>query len=80
MTQVDSKKADYEVNIKLKIKNETPDKAAIAYKINKIVVYPNFSIARDSIGYKKEDIVQYKDFTIIDSVHTFNPRVFDRAL
>lgn len=80
LAQVDSTKGNYEVNIKLKIKDETPDKAKIAYKIDKIVVYPNFSISKDSAIYKKEDIVQYKDFTIIDSAHTFNPRVFDRAL
>ncbi|HQZ24267.1 MAG TPA: BamA/TamA family outer membrane protein [Flavobacterium sp.] len=80
LAQVDSTKGDYEVNIKLKIKDETPDKATIAYKINKIVVYPNFSISKDNVIYKKEDIVQYKDFTIIDSANTFKPRVFDRAL
>ncbi len=80
LAQVDSTKGDYEVNIKLKIKDETPDKAAIAYKINKIVVYPNFSISKDSVTYKKEDVVQYKDFTIIDSAQTFKPRIFDRTL
>jgi len=80
LAQVDSTKGDYEVNIKLKIKDETPDKATIPYKINKIVVYPNFSILKDSVAYRKEDVVQYKDFTIIDSAHTFKPRVFDRAL
>lgn len=80
LAQVDSTKGDHEVNIKLKIKDETPDKATITYKINKIVVYPNFSILKDSVTYKNEDIVHYKDFTIIDSAHTFKPRVFDRAL
>ena len=80
LAQVDSTKGDHEVTIKLKIKDDTPDKATIAYKINKIVVYPNFSILKDSVTYKNEDIVQYKDFTIIDSAHTFKPRVFDRAL
>ncbi len=80
LAQVDSTKGNFEVNIKLKIKDETPDKATIAYKINKIVVYPNFSISKDTVIYQKEDIVQYKDFTIIDSAHTFKPRVFDRAL
>jgi outer membrane protein insertion porin family len=80
LAQVDSTKGNYEVNIKLKIKSETPDKATIAYKINQIVVYPNFSVLKDSVTYKKEDIVQYKDFTIIDSANTFKPRVFDRAL
>ena len=80
LAQVDTTKGDHEVTIKLKIKDETPDKATIAYKINKIVVYPNFSILKDSVTYRDEDIVRYKDFTIIDSAHTFKPRVFDRAL
>lgn len=80
LAQVDSTKGDHEVNIKLKIKEETPDKATIAYKINKIVLYPNFSILKESDPHKKEDIVQYKDFTIIDSAQTFKPRVFDRTL
>lgn len=80
LAQVDTTKGDHEVTIKLKIKDETPDKATIPYKINKIVVYPNFSVLKDSVTYKKEDIVQYKDFTIIDSAHTFKPRIFDRTL
>jgi outer membrane protein insertion porin family len=80
LAQVDSTKGDYEVNIKIKIKEETPAKALIAYTINDIVVYPNFSILKDSVTYKKEDIIKYKDFTIIDSAKTFRPRVFDRAL
>ncbi|MCV9926588.1 BamA/TamA family outer membrane protein [Flavobacterium sp. LS1R49] len=80
LAQVDSTKGDYEVSIKLKIKDETPAKAKIAYTINDIVVYPNFSILKDSVVYKKENVVKYKDFTIIDSTNTFRPRVFDRAL
>ena len=80
LAKVDSTKGDHEVSIKLKIKDETPYKATIAYKINKIVVYPNFSILKDSIAYKNDDVVQYKDFTIIDSAHTFKPRIFDRTL
>lgn len=80
LAQVDTTKGDHEVTIKLKIKDETPDKATIPYKINKIVVYPNFSILKDSVTYRNEDIVHYKDFTIIDSAHTFKSRVFDRTL
>lgn len=80
LAQVDSTKGDYEVNIKLKIKEETPEKAKVAYKIDKIIVYPNFSVSKDSVKYKKEDVVQYKDFTIIDTADTFKPRVFDRTI
>ncbi|MFH7000099.1 BamA/TamA family outer membrane protein [Flavobacterium sp. FlaQc-57] len=80
LAQVDSSKGDYEVKIRLVIKADTPAKALTSYKINKIVVYPNFTISKDSVKYKKEDIVQYKDFTIIDTANTFKPRVFDRAI
>ncbi|MFB3386542.1 BamA/TamA family outer membrane protein [Flavobacterium sp. LAR06] len=80
LAQVDSTKGDHEVKIKLVIKADAPPKALTAYKINKIIVYPNFSISKDSLKYKPEDVVQYKDFTIIDTADTFKPRVFDRAI
>lgn len=80
LAQVDSSKGDHLVNIKLKIKEETPQKAREPYKIDKIIVYPNFTVSKDTVKYKKEDIVQYNDFTIIDTAHTFNPSVFDRAI
>ncbi len=80
LAQVDSTKGDHEVKIKLVIKADAPPKALTAYKINKIIVYPNFSISKDSLKYKAEDVVQYKDFTIIDTANTFNPRVFDRTI
>ncbi|WP_029273405.1 BamA/TamA family outer membrane protein [Flavobacterium sp. KJJ] len=80
LAQVDSSKGDHEVKVRLVIKPDTPPKALTAYKINKIVVYPNFTVSKDTVKYKKEDIVQYKDFTIIDTANTFKPRVFDRAI
>ncbi|KQW98637.1 BamA/TamA family outer membrane protein [Flavobacterium sp. Root420] len=80
LAQVDSSKGDHEVKIKLVIKADAPPKALTAYKINKIIVYPNFAISKDSLKYKPEDVVQYKDFTIIDTANTFNPRVFDRTI
>ncbi|MRX67076.1 Outer membrane protein assembly factor BamA [Flavobacterium resistens] len=80
LAKVDSSKGDHEVKIRLVIKDDTPPKALTAYKIDKIIVYPNFSISKDSVKYKPEDIVQYKDFTIIDTANTFKPRVFDRTI
>ncbi|CAI2766967.1 Outer membrane protein assembly factor BamA [Flavobacterium collinsii] len=80
LAQVDSSKGDHEVKIRLVIKADTPPKALTAYKINKVVVYPNFTISKDSVKYQSKDVVQYKDFTIIDTANTFKPRVFDRAI
>jgi outer membrane protein insertion porin family len=80
LAQVDSSKGDHEVKIRLVIKADAPPKALTAYKINKIVVYPNFTVSKDSVKYTHKDILQYKDFTIIDTANTFKPRVFDRAI
>jgi outer membrane protein insertion porin family len=80
LAQVDSSKGDHEVKIKLKIKEETPVKATVAYKIDKILVYPNYSLSNDSAVYRKKDSKQYNDFTIIDTADTFKPRVFDRTI
>ncbi|MEL1253071.1 BamA/TamA family outer membrane protein [Flavobacterium sp. DGU38] len=80
LAKIDSSKGDHEVKIRLVIKGDAPPKALTAYKIDKIFVYPNFTISKDSVKYKPEDVVQYKDFTIIDTANTFKPRVFDRTI
>jgi outer membrane protein insertion porin family len=80
LAKVDSSKGDHEVNIRLVIKDEAPVKALTAYKIDKIFVYPNYSLSNDSVVYRKKDIKQYHDFTIIDTADTFKPRIFDRTI
>lgn len=79
MVQVDSTVGTQEVDLIVKVKDETPPKAKEIYKINDIIVYPNYSL-RDSTQNVDEDVVQYKDFTIIDKENIFDPRIFDRTL
>jgi outer membrane protein assembly factor BamA len=80
LIKVDSTVGNREVDLKMTIKPETPPEAQRVYTINKITVFPNYSIKTDTITYKREDIVQHNDFTIIDSAKTFDPRIFDRTL
>ncbi|KIA83985.1 BamA/TamA family outer membrane protein [Flavobacterium sp. AED] len=78
--QVDSTVADHQVDLIVKVKEEAPKLAETAYKINKIIVYPNFSIGSDSLSIESDSVVKYNDFTIIDQENLFKPRIFDRAL
>jgi outer membrane protein insertion porin family len=78
--QVDSTVADHKVDLIVKIKEETPALASQQYKINKVIVYPNYAINSDKLTTTSDSIVQYKDFTIIDPDNLFKPRVFDRTL
>lgn len=79
--QVDSTVADYQVDLLLKIKDETPQIATKQYRINNIIVYPNYSVNADSLSIATDSsVVKYKDFTIIDKENLFKPRIFDRSL
>ena len=80
LIQVDSTVADHQVDLILKVKEQTPKLAKTPYKINKIIVYPNFALGNDSLKADSSAITKYNDFTIIDSENLFKPRIFDRAL
>jgi outer membrane protein insertion porin family len=80
LIQADSTVANHEVDLILKIKNETPNKAKNIYKINDIIVYPNFKLNQDTITVANAEIIKYNDFIIIDKEKLFKPRIFDRAL
>ncbi|HEU4496213.1 MAG TPA: BamA/TamA family outer membrane protein, partial [Flavobacterium sp.] len=69
-----------EVDLIVKVKEETPERAKKIYTINKITIYPNYSITADSINMAKAKIEKYGDYTIIDTARTFNPRIYDRTL
>ena len=74
--QVDSTVAKHEVDLIVKVKNETPTASKTPYKINKIIIYPNYSLNQDSLTKP----LKYLDFTIYDTTKTFKPRIFDRTL
>lgn len=78
--QVDSTVGDHQVDLIMKVKNETPKLAKTQFKINKIVVYPNYSISSDSVKWSFDAIEKYNDFTIIDDEKLFKPQIFDRTL
>ncbi|MBC7607628.1 MAG: BamA/TamA family outer membrane protein [Burkholderiales bacterium] len=77
--QVDSTVGNHQVDLLVKTKEETPLSARQVYKINEIVIYPNFSISNKQ-QVQTDSILKHNDFTIIDQMNTFNPRIFDRTL
>ncbi|HEU0136554.1 MAG TPA: BamA/TamA family outer membrane protein, partial [Flavobacterium sp.] len=78
--QVDSTVGTTEVDLIVKVKEETPPQSRNVYTINDIYIYPNFTIRRDTVNVEDDDIVKHKDFTIIDKKDLFNPRVFERTM
>jgi len=80
LVQVDSTIGKREVSLRLKVKNETPEKAKNIYKINNIYVYPNYSITEDTLTETSAAAVKFKDLTIIDPEKKFKPQIFERSL
>ncbi|GGB67157.1 membrane protein [Flavobacterium suaedae] len=82
LVQVDSTIGNKQVDLFLKVKEETPEKAKQVYTINDIYIYPNYSISdkEQTINPDKDSITVYKDFKIIDPDHTFRPVIYDRTL
>lgn len=80
IAQVDSTVGKHQVDIIIKIKNETPNQAKNIYTIGNIYVYPDYSLGNDSIQKSLDSAKVYKDLIVIDPKRKFKPSVFDRAL
>ena len=79
LIQVDSTVGKFEVDLIVKLKDETVAQSKEQYRINDIIVYPNYSI-NDTISTKDVEAIKHNDLTIIDKEKLFDPRVFDRTL
>ncbi|MDV6168182.1 BamA/TamA family outer membrane protein [Flavobacterium sp. DG1-102-2] len=82
LVQVDSTVGNHQVDLIVKVKDETPQKARKVYSIDDIYVYPNYSLAtaKDTLITAQDSVIKYKDFVITDPQHTFRPIIFDRTL
>lgn len=84
LVQVDSTIGKNQVDLIVKIKDETPERAKKVYTINNIYIYPNFSLSaninNDSVAIPVDSVQRYKDYTIIDPENTFKPKIYDRTL
>ena len=82
LVQVDSTVGKHQVDLIVKVKDDTPERAKKVYTIDDIYIYPNYSLgnARDTLRSKTDSVQRYKDFTIIDPEQTFRPIIYDRTL
>ena len=79
LLQVDSTIGNSEVNIYLKLKDDTPLAALKPYYVRNINIYPNYTLDKDSV-IRFGEPVQHKDFTIYDPYNTYKPGLFDRLI
>lgn len=72
--QVDSTVATHQVDLTVKIKPSTPDRAREIYSVRNIYVYPNYSLRDTTI--KLDSAKFYRWYNIIDPRKTVKPYIF----
>lgn len=77
--RVDSTIQNHQVDLFVKVKDETPDKARRIYTINNIYVYPNYSLRDTSL--KLDSAKKYRWFNIVQGRReTVKPWVFKNTV
>ncbi|WP_326980942.1 BamA/TamA family outer membrane protein [Chryseobacterium sp. MYb264] len=78
---------NHKVELNVKLKEDTPDLATQQFSINKVVVFPDYTIqdvkdGKYSVPMNSDSLshYQYDHIHVIDPRHKFKPKVFDRAL
>ncbi|MCJ8210200.1 BamA/TamA family outer membrane protein [Mucilaginibacter sp. RS28] len=76
--RIDSTVQGHQVDVFVKVKDATPNKARRIYTINDIYVYPNYSLRDTSL--KLDSAVQYRWYKVIDPRHTIRPFAFKNTV
>ena len=80
MAYVDSTIGNYKVDLFLNIKSTTPEIAKHAYTINRITVFPNYTLLQPAPDTSKTGTVNVDGLFIRDTVHKFKPELFKRTI
>ncbi|UUV20796.1 translocation and assembly module lipoprotein TamL [Paenimyroides aestuarii] len=85
IVQVDSTEVKHKVNLKVKIKNDTPELAKEQFTIDKIYIFSDYNLRnarnRRNLVRANTDTILWKDNVyILDPKEKFRPQIYDRAL
>jgi outer membrane protein insertion porin family len=80
MAYADSTVGNRQVELFLNVKKTIPAQARYAYYINRITVFPNYSLVSDKLDTSIAGAIKYDGLLIKDSVKKFNPRLFAQTI
>ena len=80
MAYADSTVGNRSVDLYLNLKKTTPEQAKHPYTINKIIVFPNYSLLSTQLDTSLVGAVQYEGLIIKDSAKKFNNRLFAQTI
>jgi outer membrane protein insertion porin family len=81
IVQTDSTIGNHKVNLKVKVKPETPEKARQVYRINDVFIMSNYRLnATEAADTIKQNAVFYKGYYVLDRRKMYKPRLFEQSM
>lgn len=80
MAYADTTAGNRSVNLFLNIKTNTPEIAKYPYRINRINVFPNYSLTSETLDTSKYGFVEYDTLHIRDTMKVFKPQLFAHTI
>ncbi len=80
MAYADSTVGNRQVDMFLNIKKTTPEAAKHPYRINKIVVFPNYSLVSEQLDTTMAGAIKYDGLIIKDSLKKFKSQLFAQTI
>lgn len=80
VVQTDTTIGNHKVNLYVKVKPQTPQKAREVYTINDVYIMPNYRLNAVQADTSKDNAVYYKGYYVIDNRKMYNPRLFEQSM
>ncbi|MFT3705460.1 MAG: BamA/TamA family outer membrane protein [Agriterribacter sp.] len=78
--EADSTIGNDKVNLYVKVKPGTPDKSRALYRINKVFVFPGYSLNGAAADTSKNAAEYYEGYYVVDRRKTYKPSMFARSM
>ncbi|HRQ19285.1 MAG TPA: BamA/TamA family outer membrane protein, partial [Agriterribacter sp.] len=78
--QADSTIGNNTVNLQVKIKPGTPQRARKAYTINDVYIFPGYRLSAQKADTLKSDAAFYKGYYVVDKGKTYKPLMFAQSM
>lgn len=80
MAYADTAIGNHEVNLLLSLRKQIPQNALHAFKINQIMVFPNYTLLLPPPDTTKSGTYNYDGLLLRDTVYKFKPRLFKEEI
>jgi len=80
IVDVDSTVGNHQVDMYVRIKEGTPFRSLVHYRINDVVIFPNYTLNTDTSNVVLDSSNKFRGYYIIDPEEKFNPKILAQTV